>query len=132
MSCNHCDKVCKTKRGLSRHPNAKHPQLDVENCASSAKKSVKSPEETFHPLCFKKYFQNCASKLASEGCYSENTRKEFADYVFTNEDAKYSYNFVRDVIDLFTDSDAIFEKSIPQCIMGYPGYMCIRREVNKL
>ena len=35
------------------------------------------------------------------------------------------------VIDLFTDSDAIFEKSIPQCIMGYPGYMCIRREVNK-
>ena len=36
------------------------------------------------------------------------------------------------VIDLFTDSDAIFEKSIPQCIMGYPGYMCIRREVNKL
>ena len=35
-------------------------------------------------------------------------------------------------IDLFTDSDAIFEKSIPQCIMGYPGYMCIRREVNKL
>ena len=42
---------------------------------------------------------------------------------------KGSYN---DVIDLFTDSDAIFEKSIPQCIMGYPGYMCIRREVNKL
>ena len=37
-----------------------------------------------------------------------------------------------DLIDLFTDSDAIFEKSIPQCIMGYPGYMCIRREVNKL
>ena len=36
------------------------------------------------------------------------------------------------LIDLFTDSDAIFEKSIPQCIMGYPGYMCIRREVNKL
>ena len=35
-------------------------------------------------------------------------------------------------IDLFTDSDAIFEKSIPQCIMGYPGYMCIRQEVNKL
>ena len=35
-------------------------------------------------------------------------------------------------IDLFTDSDAIFEKSIRQCIMGYPGYMCIRREVNKL
>ena len=35
-------------------------------------------------------------------------------------------------IDLFTDSDAIFEKSIPQCIMAYPGYMCIRREVNKL
>ena len=25
FSCNQCDKVCKTKRGLSRHTNAKHP-----------------------------------------------------------------------------------------------------------
>ena len=51
----------------------------------------------------------------------------------TKIDASFpSPQFLIPGIDLFTDSDAIFEKSIPQCIMGYPGYMCIRREVNKL
>ena len=30
--------------------------------------------------------------------YPKNTREEFADCVFTNQDAKYSYSFVRDVI----------------------------------
>ena len=53
-------------------------------------------------------------------CLCENRKPMYQLLIFINS------------IDLFTDSDAIFEKSIPQCIMGYPGYMCIRREVNKL
>ena len=72
---------------------------------------------------------------------SENIRKDVGKYAMVNgtnaaikKFAKLypKFTFKRTTIDLFTDSDAIFEKSIPQCIMGYPGYMCIRREVNKL
>ena len=54
VSCNQCDKVCKTKQGCSKPTNVKHPQLVLKNCASSVKKSVKSPEKILRPLYFKK------------------------------------------------------------------------------
>ena len=54
--------------------------------------------------------------MASEGCYSENTRKEFADYVFTNEDAKYSYSFVRDVIGDFRGDVEKFYPCFYSCV----------------
>ena len=33
-SCKECSKACKSKRGLSRHVNAKHQTTDVENDVS--------------------------------------------------------------------------------------------------
>ena len=53
--CEHCDKTCKTKRGLTRHVNVRHPEVNVENRTPSA---MKSPEEKLHPLYFKKFIQN--------------------------------------------------------------------------
>ena len=46
FSCDQCDKVCKTSRGLTRHRNVKHKQSDVE---------AFMPENMLHPLYFKRY-----------------------------------------------------------------------------
>ena len=62
---------------------------------------MKSPEEKLHPLYFKKFIQNGASKLALDECYSEKFRKEFSSYVVTYDDALFSYQFVRDLIGCF-------------------------------
>ena len=92
FSCDQCDKVCKTSRGLTRHRNVKHKQSDVE---------AFMPENMLHPLYFKRYINNSVSKLALDECYSEKTRKEFADYQVTVDDANYSYQLVRNVIGEF-------------------------------
>ena len=111
--CEHRDKTCKTKRGLTRHVNARHPEVNVENRTPSA---VKSPEEKLHPLYFKKFIQNGASKLALDECYSEKFRKEFSSYVVTYDDALFSYQFVRDLIGCFNGDLEKFYPTFYKCV----------------
>ena len=98
------------KQGLTRHVNVRHPEVNVENRTPSA---VKSPVEKLHPLYFKKFIQNRASKLALDECYSEKFRKEFSSYVVTYDDALFSYQFVRDLIGCFNGN---LEKFHPKCV----------------
>ena len=107
-------KTCKTKRGLTSRQGVSHShEANVENRTPSA---VKSPEEKLHPLYFKKFIQNGASKFALDECYSEKFRKEFSSYVVTYDDALFSYQFVRDLIGCFNgDLEKFYQHSTGVC-----------------
>ena len=76
FKCNVCGKACKSRRGLTRHSNAKHPDVGsssgVTMSASTAapKGSSSSADELsrqkLHPLHLKAFVLKCAEKLSSE------------------------------------------------------------------
>ena len=102
FKCYFCDKVCISKRGLTRHVNCKHKpkqsqQLDKATCSKS-----KSPEEKMHPLLFKYFLEVSAKKLSLDECYPSDIMDEFKAYSFrTLDDVLPSYNLIRDVVDDF-------------------------------
>ena len=78
FSCDECDKVCKTSRGLTRHKDAIHKEAVCGPSVSG--KQLVTPGSLLHPLYFKKYVNQSAAKLAIDECYSERLRKEFVVY----------------------------------------------------
>ena len=61
FSCKQCSKVCKSKRGLTRHKSTKHVQTDVVTTCPTSNPIGKTPEEMLHPLYFKNYVNLSAS-----------------------------------------------------------------------
>ena len=85
----------KSKQGLSRHQNAKQREHKPDQ-EEVVKKNL-SAEDRLHPLYFKKYINNCAKQLATDGCYSDETIDTFISYNCSLDDENYTYQFVRDV-----------------------------------
>lgn len=115
FKCDFCDKVCITKRGLTRHCNAKHKNEYTQtepNSLAGSEQVVKMPEEILHPLYFKKYVENSVAKLGEDECYPQEVMNEFKAYkVGTLNDVNCSYALIRDLISSF-DGDA--EKFYPK------------------
>ena len=99
FSCDTCDKVCLSKRGLSRHKNSKHSST-----------SDKSADERLQPLQLKNFINQCVKKLSVDECYPESTRKEFLDVQFTSleNDIMPVYLIVTDVISEYNGSNETF------------------------
>ena len=98
FSCDLCDKVCKTQRGLTRHRNSKHKTANVEGYLDQDHFDEFIAENRLHPFHFKKYIEESASKLSVDECYSEDTRKEFVDFKISLDDARFTYEHVKDII----------------------------------
>lgn len=107
--CETCQKLCKSKQGLSRHRNSKHKenQPSIDNVSS---KEI-SAEDRLDVVQFMSYINNCAKQLASDGCYSDETLATFSSYKCSLDDASYTYQFVRHVI---KDFDGDGEKFYPK------------------
>ena len=113
FKCNVCGKACKSRRGLTRHSNSKHPDVSsssgVATSASTAapKCSSSSADELsrqkLHPLQLKTIVLKCAEKLSSDECFPSNLREKFSKgfFAFTNEDAVELWSKLRKVIDNF-------------------------------
>ena len=99
FECDFCVKVCTSKRGHTRHINAKHGEL-MKDQSTSVKKS-KTAEEKIHPLIFKKCLQECVTKLSIDECYPEEIMNEFKAYSFVYDDVLNMYALIRDVIAAF-------------------------------
>lgn len=111
--CEQCGKVCKTKRGLTRHKNATHVQKDVEVAPKR-----KTPEQILHPLTFKNFIEASCNKLASDECYSDKLRTELSNYKvdLSEDDATSSYQHVRDVIGSFKGNAEKFYPAFYKCV----------------
>ena len=111
--CEKCGKVCKTKRGLTRHTNAAHVQEDIDALTGL---KHKTPEQMLHPLLFKKFIETSVAKLASDECYSDKLRAEFSKYTVNVDDAASSYRYVRDVIGSFKGNAEKFYPEFYKCV----------------
>ena len=113
FSCEKCGKVCKTKRGLTRHTNATHAQAGVEAPTASKRKT---PKQVLHPMLFKKFIETSVAKLASDECYSDKLRAEFSGYTVNVDDAASSFRYVRDVIGSFKGNAEKFYPEFYKCV----------------
>ena len=116
FKCKKCERVCKSKQGLSRHQNSKHREHKPDQ-EEVVKKNL-SAEDRLHPLYFKKYINNCAKQLATDGCYSDETIVTFSSYNCSLDDANYTYQFVRDVIENFDGNGEKFYPLFYNCVSG--------------
>ena len=114
FKCEKCKKVCKSKQGLSRHQNSKHQATQPDQ----VQKKELSAEDRLHPLYFKKYINNCAKQLASEGCYSDETIATFSSYNCSLDDANFTYQFVRDVMKNYNGDGEKFYPLFYDCVSG--------------
>ena len=74
---------------------------------------TKVAEGMLHPLYFKQYVNDAAKKLAG-GCYSKKTLSALKGYTISHlDDANFSYQFVRKVIENFNGNG---EKFYPQYV----------------
>ena len=64
FKCDTCEKVCKSKQGLSRHQNAKYRETQREEVRVSSKDI--SVEDRLHPLYLNKYINDCAKQLPTD------------------------------------------------------------------
>ena len=116
FKCDMCEKVCKSKQGFSRHQNAKHRENQPEEVSITSKDL--SAEDRLHPLYFNKYRNECAKQLASDGCYSDETINTFSSYYCSLDDANFTYQFVRDVIQSFNGNGEKFYPRFYDCVSG--------------
>ncbi|XP_057291824.1 uncharacterized protein LOC130647836 [Hydractinia symbiolongicarpus] len=99
FSCSLCPKVCVSKRGLTRHTNAKHSDHDKGDSAGSGERDFKEAEKMLHPLYFKKYMEEAVSKLAGDECYPSEITNEFKMFkVGGLDNVLPSYALVKDLI----------------------------------
>lgn len=110
FTCESCQKVCKSRRGLTRHIRAKHQIQDKEDASNSVSNvsTVENQDEItwkkLHPLLFKKMLVACAEKLSKDECYPESFRSTFANFKITNEENKELYDKVKPCIGSYGDN----------------------------
>ena len=115
--CPLCSKICVSKRGLTRHQNAKHR---VEGIATVNNEKKEKPQqdsvERLHPLYLKKYIEKSALKLANDECYPESIMAEFRSFkVGSLEDV---YDLVKNVINSFDGNAENFYPKFYKVISG--------------
>ena len=99
FKCQSCDRVCKTKQGLTRHKNSKHSVKTI---------AQKSPEDLLPPKAFQKFINESAIKLSNDGCCSKSTQEAFSGFSFTMIETGNFFSFVKDIIKNFNGYDEKF------------------------
>ena len=114
FTCEICNKTCKSKRGLTRHTNAKHADTATEKSTSSATESNISKDA----LSFKKLSQAKLNEILKVSCDNvlkdmclppESTRQAFFNCTFTFDEIMALWEKLRPLIDEHTgDGEKFF------------------------
>lgn len=108
--CGYCEKICKSKQGLTRHQKVKH-QNDFFGVSTVSKQ--------IDPTCFQHFINKSVSKLVNEGCYSDETLHTLRNYCCSSdEEASYTYKFVSQVVESFDGNAEKFFPSFYDCVSG--------------
>ena len=79
---------------------------------------TKVAKDMLHPLYFKQYVNDAAKKLAG-GCYSKKTLSALKGYTVSQlDDANFSYQFFRKVIENFNGNGEKFYPQFYDCVSG--------------
>ena len=82
FKCFYCSKLCKSKRGLSRHVNVKHAALKEGSYVSTVDNPLS--EEIHSKL--KDILEACAEKISGDLCFPEDFRSNFCKENFSISD----------------------------------------------
>ena len=128
FSCQYCDKVCKSARGLTRHTNCKHSELTVETKLNPG----------FTMENFKTLFRNCVEKVNNDECLPDEVLEELKSVAFTDEDVSSAFaklkgsifDFVRsgDGEKFYPTFQRIFTENIGSIFVDTPlsrDYFCV-------
>ena len=89
FKCNVCGKACKSRRGLTRHSNAKHPDVSSSSGvtmsastaapkgSSSSSSADELSREKLHPPQLKAIVLKCAEKLSSDDVFHQVCERNF-------------------------------------------------------
>ena len=111
--CIHCEKVCKTQRGLSRYTNVKHANVlstlsnETEKLSINPLTPLEDSMKKPHPVKLRVMVKMCAENIATALCFPVSTRTKFStdNFSFLHDDAEASWYKLRGLIDSF-DGDA--------------------------
>lgn len=106
FKCDFCELICKSKQGLSRHVNCKHPEHSTTK--KQAPKVKREPQSRLHPATFKNFVNQCSLTLSKDECYSEKTRSGFTDYTINQEEAILAYENIKELIGNFNGNGEVF------------------------
>ena len=95
IKCDQCEKTCKSKQGLSRHKNSKHPTIK---------------KDKLHPATYKKFVNDAACKLSQDDCYSDDTKQQLSSFKWTLDQAIESFQHIKTIV---TDYNGNAEKFYP-------------------
>ena len=113
--CIHCEKVCKTQRGLSRHTNVKHANVlstlsnETEKLSPNPLTPLEVSMKKLHPVKLRIMVKMCAENIATDLCFPVSTRTKFSTdtFSFSHDDAEALWYKLRGLIDSF---DGVAEK----------------------
>ena len=91
FSCPQCNKICKSKGGLTRHTKAKHDNQEKESSVSSIKSDLKFDVLT-------ESFNHAKGSLLTDECYPESIRMKVGTYAAPSENL---YSLYKDVSPLY-------------------------------
>ena len=110
--CSHCQKICRSKGGLTRHNNAKHSDVSSDSSTSKTSKHTKKAEEILHPDQMKKMIEHGVIKLAADECYPESVTDMFKKFRLDNNSENIpGYSLIKPLLESF---DGDLEKFYPK------------------
>lgn len=119
FTCEICQKVCLSKRGLTRHNNTKHAEpKDAAGDVNMRSKVGKVAEEILHPLYFKQMIEKSVNKLLEDKCYPEEVIKDLQNYEIGNLDkVHHTYSFIKGPIVSYNGDAEKFYPSFYKCVI---------------
>ena len=117
FSCTQCEKVCKSKRGLTRHINVKHPVESDDPSENKAGVERYSVDE----LIFQRLIMECCSKMLAENKDDDdeccllpvNVVGELKNFSLTGDEVRFCFQSFQKIIADFV-SDGNDEKFFPK------------------
>ena len=107
--CIHCEKVCKTERGLSQDiaTNVKHADVlstlsnETEKLSPSSLTPLEVSMKKLHPVKLRVMAKMCAENIATDLCFPVSTRTKFStdNFSFLHDDAEASWYKFRGLVD---------------------------------
>ena len=96
LKCLHCSKLYKTKRGLTRHLEAKHPSGNHRS--SAAGNPVSEPKPKLTSIIFHQIVIAASKKLSEDFCLTFVDRNIFNKFTISTTECELVWENVKDVL----------------------------------
>ena len=128
FKCSDFEKMCKSRRGQTRHSTSQHGDISSSGLIVSPLTASKIPSSSssssgnfihqkLHPLQLKSIVLECAENVSMDECFPSRLREKFSkgSFIFTNYDAFELWSRLKNVVDDFSGDAEKFFSSFFHC-----------------